>query len=77
MSPTEGGGKMQSIIEELYYGNVLPFERRAPRGGEYARIIKYMRIEKAHVEFEKLINKYSFTIVAHTIDSGIPAYHRV
>ena len=33
---------MQSIIEELYYGNVLPFERRAPRGGEYARIIKYL-----------------------------------
>ena len=33
---------MESIIEELYYGNVLPFERRAPRGGEYARIIKYL-----------------------------------
>ena len=33
---------MQSIIEELYYGNVLPFERRAPRCGEYARIIKYL-----------------------------------
>ena len=33
---------MQSIIEELYYGNVLPFERHAPRGGEYARIIKYL-----------------------------------
>lgn len=24
---------MQSIIEELYYGNVLPFERRTPRSG--------------------------------------------
>ena len=33
---------MQSIIEELYHGNVLPYERRAPRGGEYARIIKYL-----------------------------------
>ncbi len=33
---------MQSIIEELYYGNVLPFERRAPRSGEYSRIIKYL-----------------------------------
>ena len=33
---------MESIIEELYYGNVLPFERRTPRGGEYSRIIKYL-----------------------------------
>ena len=36
-----------------------------------------MRTEKAQAEFEKLINKYSFTIAAHTIDSGIPVYHRV
>ena len=36
-----------------------------------------MRTEKAQVEFEKLINKYSFTIAARTIDSGIPVYHRV
>lgn len=33
---------MQSIIEELYYGNVLPFERRIPRGGEYAHIMKLL-----------------------------------
>ena len=36
-----------------------------------------MRTEKAQAEFEKLINKYSFTIAARTIDSGIPVYHRV
>ena len=33
---------MQSIIEELYYGNVLPFERHTPRNGEYPRIVKHM-----------------------------------
>ena len=33
---------MQSIIEELYYGNVLPFERRTPKGGEYSHIIKLL-----------------------------------
>ena len=33
---------MQSIIEELYYGNVLPFERRIPRDGEYAHIMKLL-----------------------------------
>lgn len=36
-----------------------------------------MRTEKAHVEFEKLINKHNFTVTARTIDSGIPVYHRV
>ena len=35
-----------------------------------------MRTEKAQAEFEKLINKYSFTVAARTIDSGIPVYHR-
>ena len=33
---------MQSIIEELYYGNVLPFERRIPKGGEYSHIMKLL-----------------------------------
>lgn len=33
---------MQSIIEELYYGNGLPFERRISRGGEYSHIIKLL-----------------------------------
>lgn len=33
---------MQSIIEELYYDNVLPFERCTPRSGEYPRIVKHM-----------------------------------
>ena len=33
---------MQSIIEELYYGNVLPFERRMPKCGEYSHIIKLL-----------------------------------
>ena len=36
-----------------------------------------MRTEKAQAEFERLINKHCFTIAAHTIDSGIPVYHRV
>ena len=36
-----------------------------------------MRTEKAQAEFEKLINKYSFTVEARTIDSGIPVYYRV
>lgn len=36
-----------------------------------------MKIEKAQADFERLINKYSFTVAAHTIDSGIPVYHRV
>lgn len=33
---------MESIIEELYYGNVLPFERWMPKCGEYPRIVKHM-----------------------------------
>ena len=33
---------MQSIIEELYYGNVLPFERRMPKCGEYSHIMKLL-----------------------------------
>ena len=36
-----------------------------------------MRTEKAQAEFEKLINKYNFTVAARTSDSGIPVYHRV
>ena len=36
-----------------------------------------MKIEKAQAEFERLANKHNFTIAAHTIDSGIPVYHRV
>ncbi len=36
-----------------------------------------MKIEKAQVDFERLINKHSFTVAARTIDSGIPVYHRV
>lgn len=36
-----------------------------------------MRTEKVQAEFEKLINKYNFTVAARTIDSGIPVYHRV
>jgi len=37
---------MQSIIEELYYGNVLPFERRTPKGGEYSHIIKLLTLNE-------------------------------
>ena len=33
---------MQSIIEELYYGNVLPFERRMPKSDEYSHIMKLL-----------------------------------
>lgn len=33
---------MQSIIEELYYGNVLPFERRIPKSEEYSHIMKLL-----------------------------------
>ena len=33
-----------------------------------------MKIEKAQADFERLINKHSFTVAAHTIDSGIPVY---
>lgn len=36
-----------------------------------------MKTEKAQAEFEKLINKYRFTIAARTSDSDIPVYHRV
>ena len=36
-----------------------------------------MKIEKAQADFERLINKYSFTVAAHTIASGIPVYPRV
>ena len=36
-----------------------------------------MKIEKAQADFERLINKHSFTVTARTIDSGIPVYHRV
>jgi len=42
MCPTKGCGKMQSIIAELYYGNVLPFERRMPKSGEYSHIMKLL-----------------------------------
>ena len=33
---------MQSIIEELYYGNVIPFERRMPKCDEYSHIMKLL-----------------------------------
>ena len=33
---------MQSIIEELYYGNALPFERRMPKSSEYLHIMKLL-----------------------------------
>lgn len=36
-----------------------------------------MKIEKAQAEFERLINKHSFTVATRTIDSGSPVYHRV
>ncbi len=36
-----------------------------------------MKTEKTQAEFERLINKHSFTVAARTIDSGIPVYHRV
>ena len=36
-----------------------------------------MRTEKAQTEFEKLINKYNFTVAARTSDSDIPVYHRI
>ena len=36
-----------------------------------------MKVEKTQAEFEKLIDKYSFTVAARTIDSDIPVYHRV
>ncbi len=30
---------MQSIIKELYYGNIRPFERRFDRNSDYARAL--------------------------------------
>ena len=42
MCPAKEVRYMQSIIEELYYGNVLPFERRMPKSGEYSHIMKLL-----------------------------------
>lgn len=36
-----------------------------------------MKVEKVQADFERLINKYNFTVAARTSDSGIPVYHRV
>lgn len=36
-----------------------------------------MKVEKVQADFERLINKYNFTVAARTLDSGIPVYHRV
>lgn len=59
---------MQSIIEELYYGNVLPYERRMPRSGEYPRIAKYMSrneeslIETLTEEQKEIFEKFKATV---------------
>ena len=30
---------MQNIIEELYYGNICPMDRKIVKGGEYAHLL--------------------------------------
>ena len=49
---------MQSIIEELYYGIVLAFERRIPKGEEYSHVIKLLarneeELQKTLTEVQK------------------------
>jgi len=34
---------MQSLIEELYYGNICPMDRSVVKGGQYAHISALMR----------------------------------
>ena len=35
----KGGGTMESIIEELFYGNITPSERSYHKADEYAHIL--------------------------------------
>jgi len=37
------GDKMQSLIEELYYGNICPMDRSVVRGGQYAHLTALIR----------------------------------
>lgn len=37
------GDKMQSLIEEMYYGNICPADRSAVRGGQYAHLAALVR----------------------------------
>ena len=40
MFRAKGGDTVESLIEELYYGNITPSERSYRRTGEYAHILQ-------------------------------------
>lgn len=37
------GDKMQSLIEEMYYGNISPMDRSVVKGGRYAHLTALIR----------------------------------
>ena len=39
VSQLEGGGDMRNIIEELYYGNICPMDRKIVKGGRYSHLL--------------------------------------
>ena len=54
---------MKSIIEEFYYGRVIPFEQKAVESDEYDEILEeFLKIEEEissrSPESEELITKY-------------------
>ena len=41
---------MRSIIEELYYGNIVPSERDMVKGGEYAYLLQLLSRNSTELE---------------------------
>jgi hypothetical protein len=50
MCPTKGGGDSRSIIEELYYGNIVPTDRDVVKGGEYAHLLHLLSRNSTELE---------------------------
>lgn len=41
---------MRSIIEELYYGNIVPTDRDVVKGGEYAHLLHLLSRNSTELE---------------------------
>ena len=50
MCPAKVGGDMRSIIEELYYGNIVPIDQDVVKGGEYAHLLHLLSRNSTELE---------------------------
>ena len=58
LCPTKGGGDMRSIIEALYYGNIVPTDRDVVKGGEYAHLLHLL--SRNSTELEDTLSQWLF-----------------